>query len=150
MPVPHARRRNKRPGGKKQIPVGRPSKPAMLTGEAAAEWHRIVPELEAAGVLTVIDRAVLIRYCQAWADWHELNEKLQQTGKLVKGRRDALVRNPLWLMRSDIEATLADLGRQLLLNPAARLRNNIEHEQRKIEAPAGITAIDKYRQMVGE
>jgi P27 family predicted phage terminase small subunit len=43
--------------------------PMHLAGEALAEWTRIAPDLFAAGVLTVADRAALAAYCQAWADW---------------------------------------------------------------------------------
>lgn len=149
LPIPHARRRNKRPAGDKRIEVGHPSKPAFLKGEAAAEWKRIVPELETMGVLATIDRAVLVRYCQAWADWCELNEHLQATGKLVKGRRDALVRNPLWIMRSDIETTLGELGRQLTLSPAARLRVGVVHEQPDPVEQAAPTAIAEYKKALG-
>lgn len=119
--------------------------PKTITGESLAEWERLVPEIEAMGLLATIDRGVLIRYCRAWEDWCELDEKLQATGMLVKGRRDGLVRNPLWIMRSDIEATLADLGKQLGLTPAARLRAGVVHDQPEQETTAAPAAIEDYR-----
>ncbi|MGE3913738.1 MAG: phage terminase small subunit P27 family [Chloroflexota bacterium] len=70
--------------------------PRELSEEAKAEWRRIVPVLEEAGLLNTIDRALLIRYCCAWADWLELQGLIQQSGKLLKGARGHLVRNPLW------------------------------------------------------
>ncbi len=97
-----------------------PPTPKTLTGEARAEWRRIVPDLEAIGELETVDRSILLRYCVAWGDWHELNTQLQATSKLIRGARGNLVRNPLWIMRSDIESTLSDLGRQLGLSPASR------------------------------
>lgn len=93
--------------------------PKGLAGEARAEWRRIVPELEGVGTLAKVDRAALIRYCTVWADWCDLNVKLSQTGPLVR-RREGFVRNPLWMMRSDAEATLSDLSKQLGLTPNSR------------------------------
>lgn len=94
--------------------------PKSLKPEAKAEWRRIVPAIEKAGELSTLDRSILIRFCVAWADWWELDAQLQASSKLIRGARGNLVRNPLWIMRSDIEATLSDLGRQLGLSPAAR------------------------------
>lgn len=128
VPKPVRRRRNKRPDEGKRIVVARPRMPRTLTGEARAEWNRIVPKIEEMGLLSSLDRSVLIRYCRAWADWHDIDQRLQATGLLVKGRRDALVRNPLWLLRRDAEDTLSDLGKQLGLTPTARLRAGVKHE----------------------
>lgn len=151
-PVPKnvRRRRNKRPAGDKRVMVARPSMPRRITGEARAEWRRIVPELESMGLLALVDRGVLTRYCAAWADWCEVDDQLRATGKLIKGRLDGVIRNPLWLIRSDIDATLSDLGRQLGLSPSARLRAGVVHMQPAADedtiAPA---AIEDYRRRLG-
>ena len=127
LPKPNARRRNSREVTGR-VSVARPAKPRSLTGEAAAEWNRIVPELERSGILSTIDRALLVRYCTAWADWVELDQLLAQGSKIVRGQKGNLVRSPAWLMRRDAEQTLAELGRQLGLTPVARLRAGITHE----------------------
>ena len=127
LPKPQARRRNARAVAGR-VAVARPAKPRSLTGEAAAEWNRIVPELERSGILSTIDRALLVRYCTAWADWVELDGLLAQGSKIVRGQKGNLVRSPAWLMRRDAEQTLAELGRQLGLTPVARLRAGITHE----------------------
>ena len=41
-----------------QMPAGVPEPPEWLDHEARREWARIVPILQAAGVLTLADRAV--------------------------------------------------------------------------------------------
>jgi len=120
-------RRNRRHSAGR-IPVAHPSKPRSLTDEAGAEWNRVVPELECSGILSTVDRALLVRYCTAWADWVELDRLLQQAGKLVRGQKGNLVRSPAWLMRKDAEQTLIELGRQLGLTPIDRLRAGITHE----------------------
>lgn len=127
-----------------------PDLPAGLCEEAQAEWQRIVPELEAIGLLATVDRSILMRYCQAWADWLSLNENLAATGMLVRGRRDALVRNPLWLLRHDAEAVLSDLGKQLGLTPAARLRQGVTHDLPEEETETAVMAIEEYRKRLAE
>jgi P27 family predicted phage terminase small subunit len=151
LPIPHARRRNPRRTTGKVVMVAQPRMPRSLPPEAKAEWRRVVPELEEIGVLATVDRAVLVRYCTAWADWVELQDLLSKSGKLIRGQKGNLVRNPLLLIRSDVETTLSDLGRQLGLSPGARLRADIRHERpRTNETPAGLTAIDEYRRRLGE
>ena len=150
VPIPHARRRNKRLSTGKRIEVAAPEMPDDLDGEAAAEWERIVPEIEAMGLIATLDRGVLIRYCRGWAAWVDLDEKLRSTGLLVQGARDGLVRNPLWMMRSDVEATLEALGKQLGLTPAARLRAGVKHEEPQAsDSKARITSIEDYRKRLG-
>jgi len=129
LPVPYARRRHKRRTSGRVATVARPPIPRSLPAEARAEWRRVVPALEEIGVLAKIDRGVLIRYCTAWADWVELEGLLRKSGKLIRGQKGNLVRNPLLLIRSDVETTLSDLGKQLGLSPVARLRADITHER---------------------
>jgi P27 family predicted phage terminase small subunit len=151
LPLPYARRRNKREiRGNAQ--VGRPAMPRELPEEAKAEWKRVVPELEQMGTLTQVDRSVLIRYCTAWADWVEVQGMLEKSGKLIKGQKGNPVRNPLFMVRNDLEATLSDLGKQLGLSPGARLRAGISHqvpvdeEAREAERAARIS---EYKRRLG-
>ena len=144
---PTKRRRNRRPPTGRGVAIARPSRPRTFGGEALAEWNRIVPELEQMGILAKVDRAILIRYCTLWADWVEVNAALQKTGMIVEGYR-GLARHPLWLVRNDLLTHLANLSRELNLDPTARLRAGVEHRR-----PAGteedrqgeIASIDDYR-----
>ena len=147
LPKPYARRRNKRHTSGKYVTIARPALPRDLAAEAKAEWRRVVPELEEIGLLATIDRAVLIRYCTAWADWLELQKLLQQSGKVLKGARGHIVRNPLWFMKNDAEQTVSDLGKQLGLTPVARLRAGVVHERpaEKDDEADGPTAIEEYK-----
>jgi P27 family predicted phage terminase small subunit len=151
LPKPWARRRNARKTSGKSVTVGRPAMPRDMPEEAKAEWRRIVPQLEEAELLTTIDRAVLVRYCCAWADWVELQGLVQQSGKVLKGARGHFVRNPLWFQLQDAGATLSELGKQLGLSPVARIRAGVKHEVPKdpnAEDP-GLAAIEHYRKALG-
>jgi len=146
LPKPYTRRRNRRQTSGKSVTVSRPPMPRNLPPEAKAEWRRIIGELETAGLVASIDRAVLIRYCTAWSDWVELQNLLERSGKLLKGARGHFVRNPLWFMKQDAEQTLAELGRQLCLTPMARLRAGIAHDRPREEGESpALVAIEEYR-----
>jgi P27 family predicted phage terminase small subunit len=120
--------------------------PRDLPEEAKAEWRRIVPELEKAELLASVDRALLIRYCCAWADWLEIQRLIQQSGKLLKGARGNLVRNPLWFQLQDAGATVTELGRHLGLTPVARLRAGITLEAPEADGlGAPMTVLDELR-----
>lgn len=43
-----------------------PNPPTWLGREAKAEWRRIVPELDRLRLLTTIDRAILVTWCDTW------------------------------------------------------------------------------------
>ena len=38
-------------------------------GEAVAEFYRITPALKGLGLLTKVDRAAILAYCDAWGRW---------------------------------------------------------------------------------
>ena len=142
-PKPNAIRRNNREVTG-TASVASPAMPSHLSAEAQAEWRRIVPDVERMGLLTNLDRGLLIRYCTAWADWVDLDAQLAKSGRLVKGPRGEYVRNPLWLLRRDAGDTATELSRQLGLTPDARIRAGIKHEVplQKTTAPAGTQVSD--------
>ncbi len=122
------RRRNSRPT-RGVVTIVRPAMPRELTGEARAEWRRVLTLLEEIGALHTVDRSLLIRYCRGWAEWCELDALLLKTGRLVKGQKGNLVRNPLWLLRRDTGQALNDLAAQLGISPSARLRSGVRHQR---------------------
>ena len=151
LPNLYTRRRNRRPVTGKYVIIARPAMPRSLSAEAKAEWRRVVPELENIGILARIDRSVLTRYCAAWADWCELEGLLQRSGKLIKGQKGNLVRNPLWLMKRDAEQTVTELARQLGLTPVARLRAGVVHKPAdEVEEKHYPTSLEEYRRSLSE
>lgn len=49
---------------------GVPLKPAFIKGPAATEWTRVVKELKSEGVVSVLDKAILVQYCLLWGELH--------------------------------------------------------------------------------
>lgn len=110
---------------------GTPTCPVWIQGEAKAEWKRIVPELRALGLLTLVDRAALAAYCQAWAELVDCTKVLQEEGRVVTepvlnkaGEHigDQVRAHPIVRMQRDafarFKAFLAEFG----LSPASRSR----------------------------
>lgn len=113
------------------LPPVAPAPPKKFSRLAAAEWRRVVPELERAGVLNKIDRGVLVAYCTAWAHMTEAEELLNAEGILTSGRDGGKVRHPAWLVYKEAAAKMIAAARECYLTPTSRLR---------IPVPQGVPA----------
>lgn len=103
-------------------PEGVPDCPEHLNDEARAEWHRLVETLVGMGVITVVDRAVLAAYCQAYGRWVEAEEKLKETPLLIRTPSGYVQQSP-WLNVANRQMEL--MGRYMTeigLTPASRSR----------------------------
>ena len=65
-------------------PQGEPPKPEGLTGEASAEWDRMIADLAASKSLSVTDGRVLYQHCQNFADTEQLALRQAETGASVE------------------------------------------------------------------
>ncbi|MCT2279017.1 phage terminase small subunit P27 family [Micromonospora chalcea] len=61
-----------------------PNPPTWLSKEAAAEWRRVVPDLDRMGLLKKIDRAMLSAYCETWATYVWATREVQIQGLSVE------------------------------------------------------------------
>lgn len=103
-------------------PPGCPDCPDHLSPLAREEWHRLAVTLHAMGVLTIVDRAALAAYCQAWGRWVEAEDKLRVTPPMLKTPSGYVQQSP-WMSVANKQMELmgkymAELG----LTPAARSR----------------------------
>jgi P27 family predicted phage terminase small subunit len=108
-------------GPPKRLPAGKhpyvsgytsgvPDAPGWLADEARAEWARIIPELQLAGVLKLVDRAAIAAYCQAWAELEILTRQIQAEGRTTT----EIVQNA----RGEV------LGEKIKAHPAVRLQRD--------------------------
>lgn len=101
-----------------------PRAPRWLHPLAKKEWRRIVPELYRLGLLTVLDRAALQAYCQAYAKWREAEEKAKlevfQTDSGYVGQNPYI--NVALKYHKEMRAWLAEFG----MTPSSRVRINID------------------------
>lgn len=124
--------------GKRPVQTGRarmrravPDRPPELTGEAAAEWDRRVPDLGAVGTLAAVDRGILAAYCLAVADMLAARDAINCDGRFIRvpiqnSRGESLgsklSEHPACKMLDRASARVQKLGAELGLTPAARDR----------------------------
>lgn len=111
---------------------GAPRPPDWLKGEALAEWGRVVPELVAIGLLSVVDRAALTAYVNAWATFVSASADIEDRGTIVRGRDGNSVKNPSVGMQRDALQQIKVWCGEFGLTPSARARMALPGE-----APAG-------------
>jgi P27 family predicted phage terminase small subunit len=103
-------------------PDAAPRCPGHLSPVAQKEWRRLANALHKMGVLTVVDRAALAAYCQAYGRWVEAEEKLRETPVLFKTPSGYVQQSP-WLGIANKQLEL--MGRYMVelgLTPASRSR----------------------------
>lgn len=66
-----------------------PDYPSWLWAEAKKEWKRISVELEKYGLISKLDRAALVLYCQAWAKMVWAERQLTRAMKAAEDKRAA-------------------------------------------------------------
>lgn len=131
-------------------PEGTPDCPDHLSEEAKAEWHRLVDTLVSMGVITIVDRAVLAAYCQAYGRWVEAERKLQETPVLFKTPSGYVQQSP-WLNIANRQMEL--MGRYMAeigLTPASRSRIAIANANRHLEPIDKVQFVIVYEDANGE
>lgn len=131
-----AHKRQARP--KQPLPglgAGRPKRPADLKGEARAEWNRLVPELEAAGLLCKVDRAALVELCRSWADLVDARQILAAEGTVVE--------TPIQSARGEV------IGDRVSRHPAVMVLNDAFKRWSTLAKEYGLTAAGRLRMKLG-
>ena len=119
-------------------PAGVPSPPEHLSEVALAEWRRVVPDLEAAGLLTHLDRAALSAYCATWGRVVELERALTTERVVMKTKKGYPVLNPTFTaLQSQYKQLMAFLT-EFGMTPSSRSRI-------QVEKPAPESALEAFR-----
>lgn len=127
---PGKRHASSRPAGGR-VRKGIPPRPPELTGEAASEWDRIVPDLDAAGLLAVADRGILAAYCLAVADMLAARHAINQDGRFL--------RTPVQNSRGEV------LGETVKEHPAVKLLDRASGRVQRLAEALGLTAASRSR-----
>jgi P27 family predicted phage terminase small subunit len=99
-----------------------PDPPALLEGEALAEWHRVTPLLAEVGLIAKLDRAIITGYCQAWARWIECETALRTTGLIVKAANGFPMYSPYLTASNKALDQVRQMSEQIGLSGSARSR----------------------------
>jgi P27 family predicted phage terminase small subunit len=105
-----------------------PSCPEFLDAVAKAEWKRIIGVNKKLKLLTLLDRACLAGYCQAYSRWRSAEESIVKKGmsyKLESGQQRIIPE--VNIAREWLTAMLAFCDR-IGLSPSARTRIRLEHK----------------------
>ena len=110
------------------VPEKLPEPPAFLTEDAVNEWWRVVPELRALGLLTVLDVQPLAAYCVAYAHWIAAEQALAQmaagdprfNGLMITGSTGSHLANPLVKIARTAAADMLRIAGEFGMTPRAR------------------------------
>ncbi len=106
--------------------LGAPDKPDDLSLIASAEWDRVVPELDRLGLVSPVDAAALVVYCEAVAIHAAAVAKITESGVLIEGARGGeRVKHPAVQIARDAASTIRTYGAEFGLTPAARARMSL-------------------------
>ena len=82
-----------------------------MWAEAKREWKRITPQLERYGLVSHLDRAALVMYCQAWAEYVWLKKMVSDLMKKADvGRANAEAEGREWFGDDGFKITSATGG----------------------------------------
>ncbi|GFP28036.1 phage terminase small subunit P27 family [Candidatus Hakubella thermalkaliphila] len=108
----------------------RPYCPRFLNREAKREWRRIVPELDRLGLLTRLDRAIVIGYCVWCGRWVEA-EKLMM-GQFPVGRdkrTQEIITHPAYSVAKEAMEQMRKLLPELGLTLSSRSRITVPQRE---------------------
>jgi P27 family predicted phage terminase small subunit len=106
----------------------KPECPDWLEDEAKKEWFRIVPELERLGLLTVVDIAALIGYCQSWARYIEAEKYLSENDTVFVTDKGYMGQVPQVAMAQKYLKLCQSFMIQFGLTPSSRVKISVPEE----------------------
>jgi len=109
------------------MPQETPDCPDWLSGEAKAEWERIVPQVAARRMLSAVDAATLAAYCTTYARWKKVAGILEEEGLTFTNSRGDVQAHPMTRHEISLLAELRKIGDTFGFNP---------HSRQRIKAPA--------------
>lgn len=111
--------------------VEAPNCPTWLSREGKAEWRRIVPQLEALGLIAKIDRALLAGLCESWSTWVACEKVIRQEGRTFKSPNGHICQRPEVAIGCKALKDLTRLGAEFGLSPSARSRLEVRLPRRE-------------------
>lgn len=100
--------------------AGLPECPPWLDDDAKAVWAYVIGELQAMNLVTPADRDALAAYCTFVVQFERATRIVNKAGLLIKGRKDAAVKNPAAQLQRDAAQMMHRLGGEFGMSPRAR------------------------------
>jgi P27 family predicted phage terminase small subunit len=99
-----------------------PECPTELGPVARKEWDRLATELASLKILTVLDRAALAAYCNAYGLWAEAIEAIQKYGTMVKSPSGYPIQSPYVSIANRQAKIMMRIASEFGFTPASRSR----------------------------
>lgn len=106
-----------------------PNPPAHLNEIALDEWNNVAPSLFNCGILSVVDRAALGAYCQAYARWAEAEALLAEMKLTVETAAGNHIQNPLVGIANKAAGDMMKYAAEFGMTPSARSRLSLKEKQ---------------------
>ena len=119
--------------------------PSWMTPYAKTEWRYIVPQLDALGMLTGVDRATLVTYCEAVGTLREATEALQREGNspVIRTTNGNYIQNPWIGIRNKASAEVLKYAVEFGMTPSARSRFEVKPKDRPSLVEELLSSIQK-------
>ena len=118
--------------------------PEWLDDEAKAEWDRIVPQLQAMGLLAGIDRSALASYCTVWSRWVSAEAHVRKYGSIVKSPEKGFpMKSPYLSIADQALEMMRKLMVEFGLTPSSRSRIRVPGD------PEGADELDRFLEEAG-
>lgn len=111
--------------------TGAPVPPGHLSARARAHWDRLVPALQAAGILGAIDSDALALYCETYARWVAAEANIAEFGAVVATTKGGTKLSPYVTLASECSQRLIRLAAEFGMTPSSRSRVNTVPETKK-------------------
>lgn len=106
-----------------------PDAPEHLSEEAKVEWARVSRDLYSLGLMSLIDRAALAAYCEAWSDWVDATRACSTVDghdrKVIRTQHGNFVENPYYTIKKRSAEIMHKFLTEFGMTPASRSRINI-------------------------
>lgn len=135
------------------VPVSAPDMPDWLDEDAVTEWQRVVPDLIALGLISVLDRQVLAQYCEAVSDYRRWTLRIQAmnanlaspgSGDVQTYRTGAKDLSVWRKLRNDAERRADAAGAKFGFSPMARRTLKAQAPQGELFPNEQKQIADKY------
>jgi P27 family predicted phage terminase small subunit len=103
-----------------------PQCPRHLKGDAKTEWKRVTKELHKIGVLSRIDRAVLVAYCTAWGDLVTAEAQIEDEGAVIVSDKGGMYQNPWVAIKKRSMDQIVKFAAEFGMTPSSRSRLKVE------------------------
>jgi P27 family predicted phage terminase small subunit len=99
-----------------------PSIPGWLSVAAKRVWRALAPELERAGLLSVVDGPVFAAFCEAAAEAQQLSQLIEKEGRTYTTPTGQIKPRPEVVLLRFARRELLSFAAEIGLTPAARKR----------------------------